>query len=89
MTCGGCCGRATHRKLSNLVKQIKKRENLGKENIVVHLSSCITKDNYHGPPCPHLDYLDKLIGKLELDIKRDTSVSEIAEKRRNEGVYSS
>ncbi|MFC1573678.1 CGGC domain-containing protein [Candidatus Latescibacterota bacterium] len=89
MTCGGCCGRATHRKLSNLVKQIKKRENLDKESIVVHLSSCITKDNYHGPPCPHLEYLEKLIDKLGLDIKRDTSISDIAEKRRKEGVYSS
>ena len=89
MTCGGCCGRATHRKLSNLVRQIKKRENLDKESIVVHLSSCITKDNYHGPPCPHLEYLEKLIGKLGLDIKKDTSISDIAEKRRKEGVYSS
>ena len=89
ITCGGCCGRALHRKLSNLISKIKKYENIGKELIVVQLSSCITKDNYHGPPCPHLDYLKTLIGKLGLDIRESTTISKKAEKLRQEGVYSS
>ena len=87
LTCGGCCGRALHRKLSNLVQKIKSSESIGKDRIVVQLSSCITKDNYHGPPCPHLDYLKELIGRLGLDVREDTSISQKAEKRRIAGVY--
>lgn len=87
ITCGGCCGRATHRKLSHLVKQLWKRERISKDQIVVHLSSCITKDNYHGPPCPHLGYLRELIGKLGLDVVHDTTISQKAEERRFDGIY--
>ena len=87
MTCGGCCGQGVHRKLSNLIRRLKKGEGMGKERIVVQLSSCITKDNYHSPPCPHLDYLKALIGKLGLDVREDTCLNETSEKRREEGVY--
>lgn len=89
LTCGGCCGRALHRKLSNLVNKIRQKEGVEKEKIVVQLSSCITKDNYHGPSCPHLDYLRKLIRKLGLDIVEDTSISKKAEERRKAGIYES
>jgi len=87
MTCGGCCGRALHRKLANLVRKIKAREDLDKSRIVVQLSSCITRDNYHGPPCPHLDYLKQLIDKLGIDVRHDTSLSKKAQERRDAGVY--
>ena len=87
MTCGGCCGRAVHRKLSNLMRDIKKQEGVGKKRLVVHISSCITKDNYHGPPCPHLEYLKRLIGKLGLDIREDTSISKKSAERRKAGRY--
>jgi predicted metal-binding protein len=89
LTCGGCCGRATHRKLSNLVRRIKKDEGIGKDRIVVQLSSCMTRDNYHGSPCPHLDYIERLIAKLGLDSCGDTCISEKAQKRREAGLYAS
>ncbi len=87
LTCGGCCGRALHRKLSNLVRKIKAKEGVEKDRIVVQLSSCITRDNTHGLPCPHLDYLKTLIGKLGLDVCENTSISPKAEARRQAGVY--
>lgn len=88
LTCGGCCGRAVHRKLGDLTRGLKKHDGIKKGQVVVHLSSCITRDNYHGPPCPHLDYLKTLIGaKLGLDIVEDTSISKTAEKRRKGGKY--
>ena len=87
MTCGGCCGRASHRKLANLIRMSKKRENITKDQIVVHLASCITNDNYHGPPCPHLDYLKELVAKLSLDLVEGTNISPKAEARRREGRY--
>ncbi len=31
LTCGGCCGRAVHRKLAHLIKRIAKKENIEKD----------------------------------------------------------
>ena len=88
MTCGGCTGRAVHRKLSQLLKTIKRTEKIEKEQIQVHFSSCVTNDSYHGPPCPHLDYLKSLIqDKLGLDIAYGSFISDLTEKRRAEGLY--
>ncbi len=87
MTCGGCCGRALHRKLTHLKRMLKKHEGADKDRIVVQLSSCITKDNYHAPPCPHLDYLRTLLKKIGIDFREDTRISDKARKRRDEGVY--
>ncbi len=88
MTCGGCCGRAVHRKLSNFIKQVKAKEKIEKKDIVVHLSSCISKDNYHGPKCPNLDYLKNIIcDKLGLEIIEGTKISNLSEKLRKEGKY--
>lgn len=88
LTCGGCCGRAVQRKLSNLTRRIKKKEGIAKDRIVVQLASCLTKDNFHSSPCPHLDYLKSLITKLGLDVCDDTYIDEKSEKRRKEGLYS-
>jgi predicted metal-binding protein len=87
LTCGGCCGRATHRKLTKLVKSIGKKEGIGKDKIVVQLSSCITNDNYHAPPCPHLAYLKTLIERIGLDVREGTVISDHAEQRRQAGTY--
>jgi predicted metal-binding protein len=87
MTCGGCCGRATHRKLSNLANRLMKEDQIDKSRIGVMLASCITKDNYHAPPCPHLAYLRELIAKLELDVFDDTFLHKIAQSRRAEGRH--
>ncbi len=87
MTCGGCCGRATHRKLTSLVRNLRKKEGIDKDRIVVQLSSCMTKDNFHAPPCPHLGYLKTLVGRIGLDVCEDTVISEKSQSRREGGVY--
>ena len=89
LTCGGCCGRALHRKLGHLVRQARDKEKVEKSRIVVQLSSCIVKDNYHGPACPHLAYLKELIAKLGLAWREGTKISAKAEARRKAGVYKS
>ena len=89
MTCGGCCGRAVHRKLTQFLRTIAKKEGITKEQIVVQLSSCITNDNYHAPPCPHLDYIRTLIARIGLDVRDASVVSATSEKRRREGRYHS
>ena len=90
MTCGGCCGRAVQRKLRHLVKRIKKTEDVEKDQLIVHLSSCIAFDNSHGPPCPHKEYLRTMIcDKLGLDMVEGTRMNEQAveelKKRMSEG----
>ena len=88
LTCGGCCGRATLRKLSNLIKQLKAKEGVEKDMITVHLASCVCKDNYHAPPCPHQSYLEELVrDKLGLSLAYGTKISKTAEKRRAAGKY--
>jgi len=87
MTCSGCCGRAVHRKLTLLKRRLKKKEDIDKDKIVVQLSLCMTKDNYHAPPCPHLDYIKTLIDRIGIDMLEDTVISDLSEERRSEGVY--
>ena len=87
MTCGGCCGLAVHRKLTSLLR-LAKKEGIEKDRVVVQLSSCISKDNFHGPPCPHIDYIRDLIGRVGLDVREDTVISPLSEKRRKDGVWS-
>jgi len=88
LTCGGCCGRALHRKLTLLKRTIKKKEDIEMDKIIVQLSSCITKDNYHAPSCPHRDYIRQLIEKIGMDYREDTVINEKSEQRRRDGVYS-
>jgi predicted metal-binding protein len=88
LTCGGCCGRGVQRKLSNLIRQIGKKEGIGKEQIAVHLSSCAAFESFHGPECPHKDYLKTIIcDKLGLDLVEGTRISKLSEKRRESGEY--
>lgn len=87
LTCGGCCGMTLHRTLAYTLKSIRKQEGVSKDRIAVQLSSCMTTDNYHSPPCPHLDYLKELIARLGLDMFETTVISEKSEERRAEGRY--
>ena len=90
LTCGGCCGRAVHRKVYDLIAAIKEEEGVKKDKIAVHLSSCITKESYHGPKCPHVDYLKTMIeDKLSLDLVDATTISRTSEGLREKGVYKS
>jgi len=89
MTCGGCCGRAVHRKLTNLLRTMKKKEGIEKDRVVVQLSSCMTNDNFHAPPCPHLDYIRTLLSRIGLDVRQQTVIDEKSRRRREEGIYRS
>ena len=87
LTCGGCCGRALHRKLSLFLRTIQKHEGIAKDRVAVQFSSCISRANFHAPPCPHRDYLKALVERLKLDWVEDTVISPTAEQRREAGVY--
>jgi len=58
-----------------------------KDQLVSQLSSCISKDNYHGLTCSHLDYLRSLIKRLGLAVCNDTFISQMSQERRSAGLY--
>ena len=89
ITCGGCCGRNLHAKLSQIVRKLGKLREIEKDRIVVQLSSCITTHNFHGPPCQHLDYLKTLIEQIGLDVREGTWTNKLSQKRREQGRYGS
>ncbi|MFP4356159.1 MAG: CGGC domain-containing protein [Phycisphaerae bacterium] len=87
MTCSGCCGRALHRKLSLLLKRLARHEDLSARQVLVQFASCITRDNYHAPPCPHKDYLQSLVDRLEIPWREDTVCDETSQSRRTDGLW--
>jgi len=83
MTCGGCCGKATHRKLGNFLKQLENNTDIKPEETVLHFSSCICQESFHGPKCPHYDYLKQLVERHNIPWREGTALSELAQKRRD------
>mgnify|MGYP001568587234 FL=1 len=85
--CGGCPGRRTGRLASNLAKWAKRKSEIDKESIVIHLSSCMVTDNGHYPPCPHLGYIETILKRKGFSVVKGSYKSKTAEKRRGEGLY--
>lgn len=85
--CGGCPGRRISRVASNLINRAKKKADIEKDEIVIHLASCIVTDNGHYPPCPHVDYIGKILERKGLKVKKGSYKSRTATKRREEGRY--
>jgi hypothetical protein len=75
------------RKLSHLTRRAKKKESLEKERFMVKFASCVNKSNYHGPPCPHMDYLKSLVRRAGLEFEEGTVLSPTAQQRREKGYY--
>jgi predicted metal-binding protein len=87
MTCGGCCGKGLHRRLTHLLRRAAKMEGLDKGRLVVQLASCVTTDNFHSPRCLFVDYMKDLAARAGLDVQEGTHVDAKAEARRAAGVY--
>ena len=88
ITCGGCCGRGILRKLQDLIFQARKKEKIIKDEIAVHLSSCVSFESFHGPECPYKKYISKIITKKAgLNLVYGSKLSPIAEAKRKKGVY--
>lgn len=85
--CGGCPGRRISRVASNLIKRAQKKAEIEKSEIVIHLASCMVTDNGHYPPCPHLDYIGKILKRKGLKVRKGSYKSKTATKRRAEGLY--
>ena len=86
LTCGGCCGAEVAAKLENLTKHLKRRGER-KEDVIVHFASCVCSDNYHRPPCPHLDYMRQIAERKGYSVVLGSYISNAATKKREAGIY--
>lgn len=86
MTCGGCPGRRISRLLANL-RHVMKNNGIKADQIMVHLSSCMSLDSNHYPVCPHVDYIRHMLRRRGYRFADGSVESDVAAKRRAEGVY--
>ncbi|SHK19491.1 CGGC domain-containing protein [Paramaledivibacter caminithermalis] len=87
-TCGGCCGKGIAAKLEHFGKKSRKAYGINKDDVVIHLSSCMVTDNHHYDRCPHVDYIKSIILKKGYkNIVEKTYVSKNANRKREEGIY--
>jgi predicted metal-binding protein len=85
--CGGAPGRRIGRSAAHLARRAEHKAGIKKEEIVIHLASCVATDNGHYPPCPHLDYIVTMLKRKGFRIKMGSYKSNTAERRRGEGRY--
>ena len=90
-TCGGCCGKGVASKLEHFSKKlnkINKISKISKDEIVIHLSSCMVTDNYHYDRCPHIDYIKNIVAKKGYkNIVEGSFISGSAKIKREKGIY--
>ena len=88
LTCGGTRDLVFASKLEHFSKKLIKATGIKKDEVAVHLSSCMVTDNYHHDRCPHLDYIKALVLKKGFkNIVEGTFQSENATKKRAAGIY--
>lgn len=88
-TCGGCCGKSVSAKLMHFTGKLLKKTKIRKEEVMIHLASCMTSDNYHYDRCPHIDYIKNIIKKRNFQIIEGTYISKGAEIKREKEIYKS
>jgi len=87
-SCGGCSGKGVSSKLEHFSKKIRSKENIKKDEVAIHLSSCMVTDNYHSDRCPHVDLIKSIISKKGYrNIVEKTFISKNATKKRELGIY--
>jgi len=87
-TCGGCCGKGISVKLEHLAKKLDSKKMMGKDQVVIHLASCMTTDNYHYERCPNIGYIKRVIAKKGFqNVVEGSYISKKASQKREEGIY--
>ena len=88
MTCGGCNGTGLAGRLEHFEMKLRALTDIRKEEVAVHLASCVVTDNRHHDRCPYVDYMREIIGKNGFEnIVEGTYQSQASRKLREKGVY--
>ena len=86
-TCGGCCGNGLNIKIANLVRRLRVVK-IPKEDVYIHLASCICSDNYHHLPCPNIETLTTILNRAGFEhIVKGSHISKGAQRKREAGIY--
>lgn len=88
ITCGGCCGAQLAAKFEDVTHHLR-RSGENKDDVVVHFASCVCSDNYHRPPCPHLQYLKDIMVRKEYPVVLGSYISKKTSGKRQTGEYES
>ncbi len=89
-TCGGCSGKGVASKLENLNKNLRREEGLTREDVVVHLASCMTNESHHSDRCPHIEFIKDIVARKGYkDIVEGSYISKNAARKRELGIYKS
>lgn len=87
-TCGGCCGKSVAAKLEHFAKKARKKYKLDKDNVIIHLASCMVTDNHHYDRCPNIDYIKSIVTKKGYNnVVEGSYISKNATSKRAEGIY--
>lgn len=87
-TCGGCCGKGVAAKLEHFSKKLRKKNNIDKDRVIIHLASCMVTDNHHYDRCPHVDYIKGIVSKKGYkDVVEGSYISKNAKSKRERGMY--
>ncbi len=84
--CGGCSGQDVASKIQHLDTHLHKF-NVNKEDVIVHLASCIVSENYHRTPCIFKNEIKKLIERKGFKVVLGSFISKKAEEKRQKGIY--
>lgn len=87
--CGGCCGKGLTAKMENLCRKLAKFGEYVKQDVRVHLASCIVSDNHHMPPCPFKNYIQDIIERRGFSVVLGSYISKKTEEKRQTGQYKS
>ncbi len=89
-TCGGCCGKGVSAKLEHFSKKLAKQTDIKKDEVAIHLASCMVTDNHHYDRCPHIDYINSIILKKGYkNVIEGSYISKNANMKRAKGIYNS
>lgn len=86
-TCGGCCGKLVSSKLMHFTNKLLKKTEVKKNEVTIHLASCMTSDNFHYDRCPHIDYIKNIIQKRNFELVEGTYISKGAKLKRENKTY--
>lgn len=86
--CGGCCGKSVNSIMTNISNKMAKTGAIKKEEVAVHLSSCMCFDNHHSDRCPFINIIKNAVTKQGFtNIFEGSKLSKTASRRREEGIY--
>ena len=88
MSCGGCNGACVAGRLEHFETKLRKLTDIKKDEVAIHLATCMVTDNRHHDRCPYVDYIKEIIRKNGFEnIVEGTYQSQASRKLRQKGVY--